>query len=93
MTKYETTILYIVGIADFIKRIYIKTFPAIAVIIGGTCGLGLLEGWANGKVQSEHIPYIFAAVALFTAGVVLWFALSNRAKLESKRGHYDRSKR
>lgn len=93
MTKIETTILYIVGIADFIKRIYIKTFPAIAVIIGGTCGLGLLEGWANGKVQSEHIPYIFATAALFTAGVALWFALSNETKLEKKRGHYERNRR
>ena len=93
MIKIETTYLWIVGIADFIKRLYIKAFPVFAVIVGGMCGLGLLEGWANGKVQSEHIPYIFAAAALFTAGVALWFALSNETKLESKRGHYERCRR
>lgn len=93
MTKIETTYLWIVGITNLIKRIYLKAFPPIAVIIGGTCGLGLLEGWANGKVQSGDIPYIFASVALFTAGVVLWFALSNKAKLERKRGHYERGRR
>lgn len=93
MTKIETTYLWIVGIADFIKRMYIKAFPVFAVIVGGTCGLGLLEGWANGKVQSGDIPYIFAVAALFTAGVALWFALSNEAKLESKRGYYERGRR
>lgn len=93
MTKIETTYLWIVGITDFIKRLYIKAFPVFAVIIGGTCGLGLLEGWANGKVQSGDIPYIFAAAALFTAGVALWFALSNEVKLESKRGHYERGRK
>ena len=93
MTKIETTYLWIVGITGFIKRLYIKAFPVFAVIIGGMCGLGLLEGWANGKVQGGDVPYIFAAAAIFTVGVVLWFALSNKAKLERKRGHYERSKR
>lgn len=88
MTKYETTILYIVGITDFIKRVYLKAFPPIAVILAAVCIIWLPDGVASGKVQSEHIPYIFAAAALFTAGVALWFALSNEAKLESKRGYY-----
>lgn len=91
MTKYETTILYIVGIADFIKRIYIKAFPPIAVIIAAVCIIGLPEGVANGK--GGDTPYIFAAAALFTAGVALWFALSNETKLEKKRGHYERNRR
>lgn len=93
MTKIETTYLWIVGITDFIKRIYIKAFPVIAVLIAGVCVVGLPDGVANGKLHSSNIPYIFAATALFTAGVVLWFALSNRVKLERKRGHYERGRR
>jgi hypothetical protein len=93
MTKIETTYLWIIGITDFIKRVYIKAFPVFAVLIAGVCVVGLPDGVANGKLQSEHIPYIFAAAALFTAGVVLWFALSNKAKLESKRGYYERSRK
>jgi len=93
MTKYETTILYIVGIADFVKRLYIKAFPPIAVVLAGVCIIWLPDGVANGKVQSGDIPYIFAAAAIFTAGVVLWFALSNKAKLERKRGHYERDRK
>jgi len=93
MTKIETTYLWIVGITDFIKRLYIKAFPPIAVVLAGVCIIWLPDGVANGKVQSGDIPYIFAATALFTAGVALWFALSNETKLESKRGHYERGGR
>lgn len=93
MTKIETTYLWIVGIADFIKRLYIKAFPVFAVILAAVCIIWLPDGVANGKLHSSNIPYIFAAAALFTAGVALWFALSNETKLEKKRGHYERGKR
>lgn len=80
MEKWENTFLWIEGIKDLSKRVYLKIYPAAAVIIVMITILGI-EGKTKVNSMSFSDWLVTLAISLVLAGLTLaYYALRKGEK-------------
>lgn len=80
MEKWENTFLWIEGIKELLKRVFLKIYPAIAVIIVMVTILGI-EGKTKVNSMSFNDWLVTLAISFVLAGLTLaYYALRKANK-------------
>lgn len=79
MEKWENAFLWIEGIKDLLKRVFVKIYPAIAVIIVMITILGI-EGKTKVNSMSFSDWLVILAISFILAGLTLVYYALRKAK-------------
>lgn len=79
MEKWENTYLWIEGIKDLLKRVFVKIYPAIAVIIVMFTILGI-EGKTKINSMSLNDWLVTLAISFILAGLTLAYYVLRKGK-------------
>lgn len=82
MSKFENIILWILGIIEWLKTIYVRFFPPVGFFTAIVILIGFGGAIERGTASAT---FIFTAAVIYSIFMLLYMVFSSEIKLESRR--------